>query len=73
MTLAGLNSYHVGTMASKKNSSTFEKRRKELARKEKQKQKGERLAQRKLERGQRPVEDPLAGIVPGPQPRDDED
>ena len=61
------------TMANK-SSSTFEKRKKELARKEKQQQKEERRAQRKLEKAQRPDEDPLAGIVPGPQPRsDDED
>jgi hypothetical protein len=60
------------TMANK-SSSTFEKRKKELARKEKQQQKGERRAQRKLERAQKPGEDPLAGIVPGPQPRDDDE
>ena len=56
-----------------KSSNTFEKRKKELARKEKQQQKEERRAQRKLERAQKSDEDPLAGIVPGPQPRDDED
>jgi len=56
-----------------RSSSTFEKRKRELARREKQQQKGERRAQRKLERAQKPVEDPLAGIVPGPQPRADED
>ena len=56
-----------------KNSNTFEKRKKELARKEKQQQKEERRAQRKLERAQKADDDPLAGIVPGPQPPDDED
>lgn len=57
-----------------KSSNTFEKRKKELARKEKQQQKEERRAQRKLEKAQNPGADPLAGIVPGPQPRqDDED
>jgi hypothetical protein len=60
------------TMANR-SSSTFEKRKRELARKEKQQQKGERRAQRKLEKIQNPGEDPLAGIVPGPQPRDDDD
>lgn len=60
------------TMANK-GSNTFEKRRKELARKEKQQQKDERRAQRKQERAQRSGEDPLAGIVPGPQPREDDD
>ena len=60
------------TMANR-SSSTFEKRKKELARKEKQQQKEERRAQRKLEREQNPGADPLDGIVPGPQPRDDED
>lgn len=60
------------TMATR-SSNTFEKRKKELARKERQQQKEERRAQRKLERDQKPAEDPLAGIVPGPQPRDDEE
>ena len=48
------------------------KRKKELARQQKQKQKLERRAQRqreKLEHGPGEVEDPdIAGIVPGPQP-----
>ncbi|HYN21296.1 MAG TPA: hypothetical protein VE078_10080 [Thermoanaerobaculia bacterium] len=61
-----------------KSSNTFEKRRKELARKEKQKQKEERRQQRERERATRPqgegVEDPdIAGIIPGPQPRAEED
>lgn len=50
----------------------FEKRRKELARKERQKQKAERRDIRDREKGDRqiaPGEDPdIAGIVPGPQP-----
>jgi len=56
-----------------RSSSTFEKRKRELARKEKQQQKEERRAQRKLERDQKPAYRPRAGIVPGPQPRDDEE
>lgn len=56
-----------------KSSSTFEKRKKELARKEKQQQKEERRVQRKLEKAQNPDADPLAGIVPGPQPRNEDD
>lgn len=60
------------TMANR-SSSTFEKRKKELARKEKQQAKEERRAQRKIEREQNPGADPLAGIVPGPQPRDDDE
>jgi hypothetical protein len=57
-------------------NSTFEKRRKELARKEKQRQKAEKKEQRERERAQRPEglpgEDPdIAGIVPGPQPPQD--
>ncbi|HXU63956.1 MAG TPA: hypothetical protein VN962_19795 [Polyangia bacterium] len=51
----------------------FEKRQKELARKEKQKKKAERRDLRDQQRAQRgpgePEEDPdIAGIVPGPQP-----
>jgi len=50
----------------------FEKRRKELARKERQKQKAERKDIRERERADRVTtdgEDPdIAGIVPGPQP-----
>lgn len=49
----------------------FEKRRKELARKERQKQKAERKDIRERERADRVIadgEDPdIAGIVPGPQ------
>ena len=56
----------------------FEKRRKELARKEWQKQKAERKDLREKERAERAAglgedEDPdIAGIVPGPQPPPDE-
>ncbi len=51
----------------------FEKRQKELARKEKQRKKAERRDVREQQRSQRtatdPEEDPdIAGIVPGPQP-----
>jgi hypothetical protein len=51
----------------------FEKRKKEFARKERQKQKAERREIRERERAERPPnesgEDPdIAGIVPGPQP-----
>jgi hypothetical protein len=53
---------------------TFEKRRKEMARKEKKQDKAERREQRKAEKADRTRsiedgEDPdLAGIKPGPQP-----
>ena len=51
----------------------FEKRKKELARKEKQKKKAERRDERERQKAERPSgepdEDPdIAGIVPGPQP-----
>jgi hypothetical protein len=51
----------------------FEKRQKEFARKERQKQKAARREARDRERAERPPsesgEDPdIAGIVPGPQP-----
>ncbi len=54
------------------------KRQKERDRQASNLLKTERRAQRKLEKSQRPVsetgEDPdIAGIVPGPQPRRDED
>jgi len=54
------------------------KRQKELSRLEKRKEKDERREQRKKEKAERsPVpegEDPdLAGIVPGPQPRPEEE
>ena len=53
------------------------KRQKELARLERRKEKDERREQRKKERAERVVpegEDPdIAGIVPGPQPRPDEE
>ncbi|HVG10326.1 MAG TPA: hypothetical protein VNM67_21660 [Thermoanaerobaculia bacterium] len=62
----------------RKSSNSFEKRRKELARKEKQREKAERREQREREKATRAPgsegEDPdIAGIVPGPQPRDEED
>ncbi|HEY4393792.1 MAG TPA: hypothetical protein VGP64_07000 [Polyangia bacterium] len=51
----------------------FEKRKKELARKDKQKKKAERRDEREREKAERSgtnsEEDPdIAGIVPGPQP-----
>ena len=53
------------------------KRQKELARLERRKEKDERREQRKKERSERVVpegEDPdIAGIVPGPQPKPEED
>jgi hypothetical protein len=58
-------------------NNALEKRRKEMARKEKQQKKGERRAQRELEKEQRRkdglegIDPDIAGIVPGPQPRDD--
>ena len=53
--------------------NAFEKRQKEFARKERQKQKAARRELRERERAERPStgaeEDPdIAGIVPGPQP-----
>ncbi|HEV7515541.1 MAG TPA: hypothetical protein VGR07_04505 [Thermoanaerobaculia bacterium] len=56
-----------------RSNSTFEKRKKELARKDKQRQKAEKREQRERERAERPAgtgdEDPdIAGIIPGPQP-----
>jgi hypothetical protein len=55
-------------------SETYKKRQKELARQNKQKEKAQRRQQRKEEKANRQPgaegEDPdLAGIVPGPQPR----
>jgi hypothetical protein len=54
----------------------FEKRKKEIARKERQKKKAERRDEREREKADRPAlgpdEDPdIAGIVPGPQPAPD--
>lgn len=59
-------------------ANPFEKRRKELARKERQKQKAERRELREREKAERQLsnseEDPdIAGIVPGPQPPPEED
>ena len=59
-------------------NNRFEKRKKELARKERQRQKAERREQRERERAARPPgeanEDPdIAGIVPGPQPSHESD
>jgi hypothetical protein len=56
----------------------FEKRKKEFARKERQKKKAERREIREREKAERPStdagEDPdIAGIVPGPQPPVDMD
>lgn len=55
----------------KPRANPFEKRRKELARKERQKNKAERRDIREREKADWPVgegEDPdIAGIVPGPQ------
>jgi hypothetical protein len=59
-------------------NNAFEKRKKELARKEHQRQKAERKAVRDREKADRalngePEEDPdIAGIVPGPQPPPEE-
>ena len=57
---------------------TLEKRAKERARQEKRKQKEERRANAKLQRDSNPRteggEDPdIAGIVPGPQPKLEDD
>jgi hypothetical protein len=56
----------------KPRANPFEKRRKELARKERQQKKAERREERERERAGRTIadgEDPdIAGIVPGPQP-----
>ncbi len=54
-------------------SSTFQKRQKERARIDRQREKDEKRKQRRLERSERvasaPGVDPdIAGIVPGPQP-----
>jgi hypothetical protein len=53
------------------------KRQKELARLERRKEKDERREQRKKEKGERVTpegEDPdIAGIIPGPQPKVDEE
>lgn len=54
-------------------SSQFEKRKKELARRERQKQKAVRRSEREREKADKPSgpeeEDPdIAGIVHGPQP-----
>jgi hypothetical protein len=53
--------------------TTFEKRRKELARQQRRKEKDERRVERQREKEERPAhtgdEDPdIAGVVPGPQP-----
>jgi hypothetical protein len=58
-------------------STTFRKREKEKARQERAKEKAEDRARRKGEKAARPAgeegEDPdIAGIVPGPQPREDD-
>jgi hypothetical protein len=53
------------------------KRQKELARLEKRKEKDERREQRKKEKDERPpgdvgIDPDIAGIIPGPQPKEDE-
>jgi hypothetical protein len=58
--------------------STFKKRQKEIARQQKQQSKQARRLQKKEQRGETPPlapgEDPdIAGIRPGPQPRQDDD
>lgn len=58
-------------------ATTFRKREKEKARQERAKEKAEDRARRKNERAARPPgsegEDPdIAGIVPGPQPREED-
>ncbi|GAC1352265.1 MAG: hypothetical protein NVS3B20_07950 [Polyangiales bacterium] len=59
-------------------SQTAMKRNKEAARKEKQADKKAKAEQRLKEKKDRPagedgVDPDIAGIVPGPQPREDED
>ena len=54
-------------------NNAAEKRRKEISRLKRQREKAERRQQRQAERETRAVEDPdedpdIAGIVPGPQP-----
>lgn len=56
---------------------SLKKRQREMARKEQQADKAQRRAERKAEKDARdpaaPGEDPdLAGIVPGPQPREED-
>ena len=56
---------------------SLKKRQREMARKEQQADKAQRRAERKAQKDTRdpaePGEDPdLAGIIPGPQPREDE-
>lgn len=57
---------------SNRSRQTFLKRQKELARQERQRNKSEKRAQRRTEKGKPQMasgEDPdIAGIVPGPQP-----
>lgn len=57
---------------SNRSRQTFLKRQKELARQERQRNKSEKRAQRRAEKGKPQLasgEDPdIAGIVPGPQP-----
>jgi hypothetical protein len=63
----------------KRSRSTFMKRQKEMARQQRAQDKFARRQQRKAERqeteGKEPLaEDPdIAGIIPGPQPRTDEE
>jgi len=62
----------------KRSRSTFMKRQKEMARQQRAQDKFARRLQRKSERqdseGKPAEEDPdIAGIIPGPQPRTDEE
>jgi hypothetical protein len=61
-----------------RSNNPMEKRRKELARKDRARQKAERRADREKEKAERPagetnVDPDIAGIVPGPQPPPDWD
>ena len=67
-----------GTKMGTNGRPSITKRNREQARRERAKEKDERRAQRALEKQNRPAladgEDPdIAGIVPGPQPRTDEE
>ena len=81
---SGLHELHVVRMRASRRRAlgsprpSQSKREKERARQGRNQLKNERRAQRRVERAERPVtadgEDPdIAGIVPGPQPRLDED
>ena len=60
----------------KRSPQTFAKRQKEMARKEKQQEKAARRLERKNHSRERPedgVDPDIAHIVPGPQPRAEEE